>query len=107
MKIALVSTPWVAVPPRAYGGTEGMLDSLARALAAAGHEVLLYATGDSTCPVPKAWTYAEPVTPMGRVPSEIKHILGAYEVLQGFDVVHDHTKQVSAASPARESVFAD
>lgn len=91
MRIALVSTPWVAVPPRAYGGTEGMLDNLARALAAAGHEVLLYATGDSTCPVPKAWTYAEPVTPMGLVTSEIKHILGAYEVLQGFDVVHDHT----------------
>ncbi|MDX2342558.1 MAG: glycosyltransferase family 4 protein, partial [Acidimicrobiia bacterium] len=55
MRIGLVSTPWVPVPPLSYGGTEEVVDSLARGLVAAGHDVLLFATGDSTCQVPKAW----------------------------------------------------
>jgi hypothetical protein len=35
MPIALIAPAWVAVPPAAYGGTETMLDALARGLAAA------------------------------------------------------------------------
>ena len=57
MKIAIVAPPWVAVPPVGYGGTEAVLDGLARGLSVAGHDVLLYTTGDSACPVPKAWVF--------------------------------------------------
>ena len=30
MKIAIIAPPWVPVPPPAYGGTEAVLDTLAR-----------------------------------------------------------------------------
>jgi len=39
--IAIIAPPWVPVPAPAYGGTEAVLDSLARGLQAAGHQVLL------------------------------------------------------------------
>jgi glycosyltransferase involved in cell wall biosynthesis len=48
--IALVSTPFVAVPPPRYGGTELVVADLALGLRAAGHEVTLFATGDSELP---------------------------------------------------------
>jgi len=61
VRIAIVAPPWVGIPPPAYGGTETVLDTLARGLHAAGHEVLLFTTGDSTCPVPKAWVFDQAV----------------------------------------------
>jgi glycosyltransferase involved in cell wall biosynthesis len=47
MRIALLSTCAVPVPPPAYGGTELFVGTLAKALVERGHEVLVYATGDS------------------------------------------------------------
>jgi glycosyltransferase involved in cell wall biosynthesis len=94
MKVAIVAPPWVPVPPPAYGGTECVLDALARGLDAAGHEVLLFATGDSTCPVPTAWALREAAGTVSTGPAtELHHVVHAYEVLDGWkpDVVHDHT----------------
>ena len=50
MRIGLIAPPWVPVPPVTYGGTELVIDELARGLQAAGHQVLLAASADSTCP---------------------------------------------------------
>src|SRR5258706_8705886 len=47
MHIAVVSTPFVRVPPRGYGGTELFCGDLAEALVRLGHDVTLFATGDS------------------------------------------------------------
>jgi glycosyltransferase involved in cell wall biosynthesis len=49
MRIAMVSTPFVSVPPRGYGGTELFCSMLCDALVARGHSVTLFATGDSEC----------------------------------------------------------
>ena len=92
MRIAIIAPPWVAVPPSAYGGTETVLDTLARGLVDAGHDVLLFTTGDSTCPVRRDWTF-ERALGVG-VPgsaAEIRHVLAAYERVWDFDIVHDHT----------------
>ncbi|MGO9583085.1 MAG: glycosyltransferase family 4 protein [Acidimicrobiales bacterium] len=92
MRIAIVAPPWVAVPPVAYGGTEVVLDGLARGLAASGHDVLLYTTGDSTCPVPKAWVFERACgVGVGGAVSEMRHVIRAYEAISGYDIVHDHT----------------
>ena len=66
VRIALVSTPFVAVPPPAYGGTELVVHALARALARRGHDVTVFATGDSHVPrlramFPLAGVAARPV----------------------------------------------
>ncbi len=47
MRIAIVSTPFVRVPPQGYGGTELFCGHLGEALLERGHEVTLFATGDS------------------------------------------------------------
>ena len=94
MKIAIIAPPWVPVPPPAYGGTEAVLDTLARGVQAAGHEVLLYATGDSTCPVPLASTFERALgTVSTGAASELCHVVEAYERLVEWDpdVIHDHT----------------
>src|SRR4051812_27735336 len=51
MRIALISPLFESVPPRFYGGTERVVDGLCRGLTDAGHEVTLFASGDSTAPV--------------------------------------------------------
>ena len=92
LRIAIIAPPWVAVPPLAYGGTEAVLDGLARGLHAAGHEVLLFTTGDSTCPVPKAWVFDRAVgVGNGGAATELRHVVHAYDAVADFDVVHDHT----------------
>jgi hypothetical protein len=47
LRVALVSPPWFAVPPIRYGGIELVVALLANGLADRGHDVTLYATGDS------------------------------------------------------------
>ncbi|MHB1447148.1 MAG: glycosyltransferase family 4 protein [Acidimicrobiales bacterium] len=92
MRVAIIAPPWVAVPPPAYGGTEAVLDTLARGLDAAGHDVLLFTTGDSTCPVPKAWEFDSCLgVGVGGAAAELRHTIAAYDAVAGCDVVHDHT----------------
>jgi glycosyltransferase involved in cell wall biosynthesis len=92
VRIGLISTPWTALPPPAYGGIEGVVDGLARGLLAAGHDVLLAAPGDSKCPVPLV-PDAPPadVDGMGMTEAEMGHIVRAYEAMHDLDVIHDHT----------------
>jgi glycosyltransferase involved in cell wall biosynthesis len=91
MRIGLIAPPWIPVPPPAYGGTEEVVDNLARGLAALGHDVRLFTVGESTCPVPRQWLYRAPAEPMGDPFQEAAHVLAAYEALADADIIHDHT----------------
>jgi glycosyltransferase involved in cell wall biosynthesis len=91
MRIGLIAPPWIPVPPAAYGGTEAVVDNLARGLAALGHSVALFTVGESTCPVFRLHRYQTAVEPMGNVAYELAHTLAAHEALAGVDVIHDHT----------------
>lgn len=91
MRIGLIAPPWIAVPPPAYGGTEAVVDNLARGLASRGHDVRLFTVGDSTCPVPRAHLYPHPLAVMGGGEQEAAHVLAAYDELADADVIHDHT----------------
>jgi glycosyltransferase involved in cell wall biosynthesis len=92
MRIGLIAPPWVPVPPPRYGGTEAVVDRLARGFVEAGADVLLYTTGDSTCPVPREWVL--PTAQHERIGAgvvELRHLIHAYEAMQDCDIVHDHT----------------
>jgi glycosyltransferase involved in cell wall biosynthesis len=92
VRIGIVAPPWAPVPPAAYGGIEVVVDLLARGYESAGHEVRLFATGDSTCPVPRAYAFLSAIGDrMGASLPESVHVLAAYDALAGCDVVHDHT----------------
>ncbi len=92
MRIGLIVGPWFTVPPEKYGGTERVVDALARALVDAGHEVLLATASDSTCPVPQVAAFgpSEPEE-VGLTLSELAHVIKAYAGLQNVDIIHDHT----------------
>ena len=80
------------VPPPAYGGTESVIDTLARGLSAAGHEVTLFASGDSTCPVDLRFAIERaPGVHIGGAVVEMQHVIRAYESLSEMDIIHDHT----------------
>jgi len=91
MRIAMISTPFVAVPPKHYGGTELVIAELVNGLEARGHQVTLFATGDSTAPVELRALYETPRWPPEPF-SEMNHVSWAMrEVKRGsFDVVHAH-----------------
>ncbi|MDA8074316.1 MAG: glycosyltransferase, partial [Actinomycetota bacterium] len=92
MRIGIVAPPWAPVPPTLYGGIEVVVDQLARGLSAIGHDVVLYTTGDSTCPVERRWVLPEAEgMRIGQVVPELRHVVHAYEALGECDVVHDHT----------------
>lgn len=96
MRIALVSTPFAAVPPSGYGGTELVVHHLARGLAQAGHEVVLFATGDSQGDDVR-WEYERPVWPPDPV-AEAIHCAAAVRTIrrEHFDLIHAHSPALLA-----------
>lgn len=92
MRIGLIAPPWTPVPPPLYGGIELVVDELARGFAASGHDVVLFTTGDSTCPVERRWELPEAEgMRIGAAVPELRHALAAYRSLDDCDVIHDHT----------------
>jgi len=92
VKIGVVAPPWAPIPPDLYGGIEQAVDCECRGLAAAGHDVLLFTTGDSTCAVPKQWALEQAEgTRIGFSVPELRHVVAAYEALRDCDIIHDHT----------------
>jgi len=98
--IALVSTPFAAVPPSGYGGTELVVAELQRGLLEAGHEVTLFATGDSQGPDVR-FLFERPVWPPDAA-AEQRHCAAAARAIarEPFDVVHAHAPQLLASASA-------
>jgi glycosyltransferase involved in cell wall biosynthesis len=57
MRVAVIGPPFIAIPPPAYGGTELFIGHLATELHRMGHEVVVYANGDSRLPCEVRWRY--------------------------------------------------
>lgn len=90
----MVAPPWLPVPPTGYGGTELVIDGLCRGLIALGHEVTLFTTGDSTCPVPMRFQHPQALgTGRSNTAGMLNHVLRAYDIADALepDIVHDHT----------------
>jgi glycosyltransferase involved in cell wall biosynthesis len=71
-----------------------VLDNLARGLVRTGHDVMLFATGDSESPVPSRWVLERAAgTVTTGSATELHHVIHAYDALLdwGAEVVHDHT----------------
>jgi glycosyltransferase involved in cell wall biosynthesis len=95
MKIAQVAPLYERVPPLYYGGTERVVSYLTEALVELGHEVTLFASGDSL-------TRAKLVSPCAKalrldaecVDRIAYHVLQLEQIFQQdrrFDIVHFHT----------------
>lgn len=94
MKIAQVAPIWEKVPPEKYGGTQRVVYNLTEGLIDAGHQVTLFATGDSK-------THAKLVSiyPRALYRDHISwdnhlyptlNCLAAYDRAKDFDLIHCH-----------------
>jgi glycosyltransferase involved in cell wall biosynthesis len=92
MRVAMISTPFLAVPPEDYGGTELVVYELTEGLVDRGHEVTLFATGDSQTRALLRSLYSRPQWPPC-VHTDLNHgSWAAQAVLEGgYDVVHAHS----------------
>ena len=97
MKIAVLSPVWFPVPPTRYGGIEWIVSLLAEGLVRAGHEVSLFASGDSSTQAELVSVYDEaPSEKIGTTQVELRHALSCFERADEFDVVNDHTGPLGA-----------
>jgi glycosyltransferase involved in cell wall biosynthesis len=92
MRIGLIAPPWLPVPAQGYGAIEAIINDLAIELSAAGHQVTVATTGDSTVPVRRVTTFPRARTDaVDRSSVETLHVLQAYDALHNADIIHDHT----------------
>ena len=92
LRIAVISPVWFPVPPTGYGGIEWIVSLLADGLVDAGHDVTLFASGDSQTKAKLASVYAQaPSAMIGNTLPELHHCLACYERADEFDVIHDHS----------------
>ena len=97
MRIAILAPPWFAVPPTGYGGIEWIVWLLADGLTERGHDVTLFASGDSRTKAKLSYVYEEaPSELIGRSFPELRHALAAYELAEEFDVLNDHSGPLAA-----------
>jgi glycosyltransferase involved in cell wall biosynthesis len=98
LEIAILAPTWFAVPPTGYGGIELVVSLLADGLVDAGHEVTLFASGDSLTKANLSYIFEQaPSELIGRTLPEIRHALACYERADEFDVINDHSGIPAAA----------
>jgi glycosyltransferase involved in cell wall biosynthesis len=97
MRIAQIAPPIEGVPPQTYGGTERIVHYITEELVALGHDVTLFASGDSM-------TSAElvPCVPRAlRLEPKVKDVIPYYMLMldrvyrqaDRFDILHFHIDQ--------------
>jgi glycosyltransferase involved in cell wall biosynthesis len=94
MRIAQIAPLHEAVPPKLYGGTERVVSFLTEELVAQGHDVTLFASGDSitSARLHPVWPKALRLDPSIRDPIAPHMLLmeAVYRQAAEFDVLHFH-----------------
>jgi glycosyltransferase involved in cell wall biosynthesis len=101
MRVAIVASPHVPIPPSKYGGTERVIFSLIKGLKEIGHEPILFGPGDSTVdcelvPTVKEAVYFPPNPSefpkfkkhVDRINKQTESIVRKY--LPRIDIIHSH-----------------
>jgi glycosyltransferase involved in cell wall biosynthesis len=95
LRIAQIAPLFEAVPPKLYGGTERVVSNLTEELVAMGHDVTLFASGDSVTAAKLDATWPRAL----RLDPDIRDWVATYAVMiehvrrraHQFDVLHFHT----------------
>ena len=93
MRIAQIAPLAEAVPPRLYGGTERVISWLTEALVADGHDVTLFASGDSTTSA-RLVACAPSSLRLAGINDHVASLVAMLERVRreaaGFDILHFH-----------------
>jgi glycosyltransferase involved in cell wall biosynthesis len=107
MRIAQIAPLFEAVPPKLYGGTERVVYALTEELVAMGHDVTLFASGDSVTSAK-----LDAMRPQAlRLDPSVKDWISCYMVMMElvrrraheFDVLHFHTDYFPSSLFSRQS----
>lgn len=104
MRIAIVASPFITIPPAAYGGTELFIADLAEGLQQDGVTPVVYCNGQSTVEVEKRSCYAEADWPLSSesegMLKEMDHVAWSIaDAARECDVIH--VNSASAVSYSR------
>lgn len=97
MKIAQIANIAESVPPQKYGGSERIIHTLTEELVSRGHEVTLFASGDSHTSAklvsvyPQSLRAAKVKDIYGANDYTVLNIIKAFQRQSDFDILHDHT----------------
>ncbi len=101
MRIGMIASLPESIPPQKYGGTERVIYHLTEGLVARGHDVTLFASGDSKTSarlisvVEKALRKTDTKDIYGFNTPSMLNIGVAYDMQDQFDVIHDHNPHLS------------
>jgi glycosyltransferase involved in cell wall biosynthesis len=99
MKIAQVAPLYESVPPKLYGGTERIVYFLTEELVRVGHEVTLFASGDSVTSAKLVACIPEALRLKEKCEDSLApHIVLLQRVIESsgkFDIIHFHTDYLS------------
>lgn len=103
MRVAIIAAPFIAVPPRQYGGTELFVAQLAARLPAFGISSVVYGTGDSTVKTEVRSLYEHSQWPIKNAEQalarELNHTAWAIEdAVHDCDLIHVQSAQALAFS---------
>lgn len=96
MKIAQISSIYLPIPPKTHGGTEWIVYYLCQNLSKRGHQVEIFASGDSRvdCPVQSVLPVATQDDPNSTIylekEFETRNAYNLYRQAERFDVIHAH-----------------
>jgi glycosyltransferase involved in cell wall biosynthesis len=102
VRVAQVAPPWLAVPPKGYGGIEWVVALLADGLVERGHQVTLFGTGDSTTKANLEYVFERAPGPklINDIWHDTVHTLYAFRDPGRFEVFHVHTPFSALAAGA-------
>lgn len=92
MKVAQIAPIWYAIPPKGYGGIEYVVHCITEGLVKKGHDVTLFAAGDSVTKAKLVSVYdVAPSERIGQAYPDLLHVMNAYQRADEFDLIHDHS----------------
>jgi glycosyltransferase involved in cell wall biosynthesis len=98
VRIAVLAPAWFPVPPTGYGGIEWVVWLLCEGLVDAGHDVTLFAAGQSRTKAKLVNVFDEaPSDEIGQTFPELRHALSCFSRQDEFDLINDHTGLLGAA----------
>ena len=98
LRVAVLAPVWFPVPPTGYGGIEWVVSLLADGLVEAGHDVTLFASGDSQTNAKLSFVFERaPSEWLGHGSHDLRHALACLGRADEFDVVNDHSGTLALA----------
>jgi glycosyltransferase involved in cell wall biosynthesis len=94
LKIAQLAPPWIEVPPKKYGGTELIVSYLTEGLVKRGHDVTLFASGDSKTKAKLNFVFKKSLYQTKKSwkddLSSFLHASYCFKMSDNFDIIHNH-----------------